>query len=149
MKIQVSLASLKQARWQELLLRFVLGGVVTVSAGVIAMKFGPIIGGLFLAFPALLPASLTLVERHEVQKKAERGLSGKQRGRKAAAADAAGAVLGGVGMVLFGFVVWQLASYGPWVVLPLAILTWTMAALSLWIVRKNHTACRDLFCKLK
>ncbi len=137
MKIQISVASLKETRWQELLVRFVLGGVITASAGLIAMNFGPIMGGLFLAFPALLPASLTLVEKHEVQKKAEKGLSGKQRGRQAAAADAAGAVLGGVGMVLFGLVVWQLASYGPWTVLPLATLAWTMVALSLWIVRKH------------
>jgi hypothetical protein len=108
------------------------------------MKFGPIIGGLFLAFPALLPASLTLVEKHEVQKKAEKGLSGTQRGRQAAAADAVGATLGGVGMIMFGFVVWQLASYGPWIVLPLAILAWTVIALSLWLMRKNWTAFRNL-----
>jgi Protein of unknown function (DUF3147) len=144
MKIQVSFAALKQARWHELVLRFFLGGVVTASAGAIAMRFGPIIGGLFLAFPALLPASLTLVEKHEVQKKAEKGLSGIQRGRQAAAADAAGATLGSVGMIMFSFVVWQLASYGPWIVLPLAILAWAVIALSLWLMRKNWTAFRNL-----
>src|SRR3954463_11070929 len=107
MKIQISLAALKQVGWHELALRFLLGGIITASAGVIAMKFGPVIGGLFLAFPALLPASLTLVEKHEVQKKKSKGLHGVQRGRQAAAADALGATLGSVGMVMFGLVVWQ------------------------------------------
>ena len=137
MKIQISVAALQQARWHELVLRFFLGGAITASAGVIAMKFGPNIGGLFLAFPALLPASLTLIEKHERQKKAEKGLSGTQRGRQAAALDAAGATLGGVGMIMFGFVVWQLASSGPWIVLPVATLAWTLIVLSLWRLRKH------------
>jgi len=69
MIIRLSLGALKQMRWKELGLRFTLGGVLTAATGMIAMKFGPVIGGLFLAFPAILPASLTLVEKHEVQKK--------------------------------------------------------------------------------
>jgi hypothetical protein len=31
---------------------------MTVVAGVIAARFGPIFGGLFLAFPAIFPAML-------------------------------------------------------------------------------------------
>jgi uncharacterized protein DUF3147 len=72
MNIRVTLGALKQMRLKELALRFGFGGAITAAAGIIAMKFGPVIGGLFLAFPAILPASLTLVENHEVQKKAQK-----------------------------------------------------------------------------
>jgi hypothetical protein len=138
MKIHVSLTAFRQIRWNELGLRFLLGGVITASAGFIAMKFGPVIGGLFLAFPAILPASLTLVEKHEVQKKAEKGMRGARRGRQAAAADAAGAILGSCGMIMFGFIVWQFApSYHPWIVLGSATLVWSTVALCLWMLRKH------------
>jgi hypothetical protein len=36
-------------------------GAITAAAGLIAGLYGPTIGGLFLAFPSILPASLTLV----------------------------------------------------------------------------------------
>jgi hypothetical protein len=41
-----------------------LGGVVTVVAGLLAKHYGPVFGGLFLAFPAIFPASATLVDKH-------------------------------------------------------------------------------------
>ena len=44
-------------------------GLITAVAGIIAKQFGPGIGGLFLAFPAIFPASATLIEKHEKQKK--------------------------------------------------------------------------------
>ena len=37
-------------------------------------RWGPGIGGLFLAFPAIFPASATLVEKHEKQKKNRAGI---------------------------------------------------------------------------
>lgn len=36
---------------------------VTALAGVIAKHYGPVIGGLFFAFPAIFPASATLIEK--------------------------------------------------------------------------------------
>ena len=137
MIIRASLAPLRQTAWRELLLRFALGGTITALAGLIAMEFGPVLGGLFLAFPAILPASLTLVEKHEMQKKAAKGLQGHRRAREAAAADAAGAILGSCGMVVFGFIVWQLASsYEPWFVLTTATLAWLTVSIGLWSLRK-------------
>ena len=47
-----------------------------------AEKFGPGIGGLFLAFPAIFPASATLIEKHEEQRKQVRGLQGTRRARE-------------------------------------------------------------------
>ena len=51
----------------------VLGGAMTVIAGLIAARFGAVIGGLFLAFPAILPATATLIERHVREGKEQKG----------------------------------------------------------------------------
>jgi Protein of unknown function (DUF3147) len=64
MIVQLNLSSLHETRWYEYLVRFALGGAMTVIAGLIAARFGPIVGGLFLAFPAIFPASATLIEKH-------------------------------------------------------------------------------------
>ncbi|MGH7183376.1 MAG: DUF3147 family protein [Nitrospiraceae bacterium] len=138
MNIQIHLAALRQLGWREFALRFLLGGVITASAGVVAMKFGPIVGGLLLAFPAILPASLTLVEKHENERTSAYGTRRGRRGRQAAAADAAGAVLGSVGMVVFGFLVWQGAPhYDPWIVLGSATCAWFVVAVGLWGICKH------------
>jgi hypothetical protein len=63
------------------------GGLITAIAGVIAKQFGPAVAGLFLAFPAMFPASATLIEKHEKQKKEKKGLHGAQHGREAASMD--------------------------------------------------------------
>jgi hypothetical protein len=88
MRIKISLASLKGIKWHEFLTRFLLGGSVTVATGLIAAHFGPVIGGLFLAFPAILPAGATLIEKHERDKKRAAGIPHTIRGRLAAALDA-------------------------------------------------------------
>ena len=85
MRIEADFSSLKQTNLREHLVRFVLGGAVTVAAGLIARRWGPVIGGLFLAFPAIFPAGATLIEQHEVKRKREIGRDGRRRGRLAAA----------------------------------------------------------------
>jgi hypothetical protein len=40
------------------------------------MEWGPAVVGLFLAFPAIFPASATLIEKHERQRKQRQGLTG-------------------------------------------------------------------------
>jgi hypothetical protein len=52
-----------------------------------------VFGGLFLAFPAIFPASATLVAKHETQKKQNAEIATSSRGPQAAAVDAAGAAL--------------------------------------------------------
>ena len=47
-----------------------------MATGIIAKKFGPGMGGLFLAFPAIFPARATLVEKHEKEKKQQAGMEG-------------------------------------------------------------------------
>jgi hypothetical protein len=62
MRIKADLSALAQTKWHDYAVRFLFGGFITALAGIIAKKFGPGIGGLFLAFPAILPASATLIE---------------------------------------------------------------------------------------
>ena len=88
MVVHVKLSALKEGRWYEYLVRFVLGGLATVVAGIVADTWGPAAGGLFLAFPAIFCASATLIEKHERQRKERKGLAGKERGKNAAALDA-------------------------------------------------------------
>ena len=55
MRLQLRFDSLKQTKPTEYVSRFVFGGLVTVLAGLVADHFGPVIGGLFLAFPGIFP----------------------------------------------------------------------------------------------
>ena len=76
MIVHAKISALKESRWYEHDARFALGGMTTLIAGVIADRFGPETGGLFLAFPAIFCASATLIEAHERKRKKEHGLDG-------------------------------------------------------------------------
>jgi hypothetical protein len=117
---EFSLKGLKETKAFEYALRFVFGGIVAVVATLIAKSAGPVAGGFFLAFPAMLPASLTLV--------------GRRDGRECAYDDARGACVGSVGMAAFAAVVWLLATARvPGVVpLALALTVWSVVAVSSW-----------------
>ena len=78
---------LRDVQPRHLAIRFAFGAAVSVVASVCGVVFSPVVGGMFLAFPAILPASLTLLEEKE--------------GTKAAVEDVGGAVLGSVGLVAF------------------------------------------------
>jgi len=110
----------KQTRWWEYVVRFVFGGLVTAAAGAIGMRWGPVVGGLFLAFPSILPASLTLVSRHS-------------KLPLAAGADALGATLGSCGLFVFGLLLWAFAPSVPaWLLLLAASLVWLLVACGTW-----------------
>ena len=136
MIVQLNLSALRETRWYEYLIRFALGGAMTVIAGLIADRFGPIVGGLFLAFPAIFPASATLIEKHVRQRKEKVGLSGARRGREAAALDAAGATLGSFGLAAFALIIWLLIERAPASALALATAAWLAVAVLAWILRR-------------
>ncbi len=101
MRVRVRLVGIRETKAHEYLVRFFVGGLITVAAGLIAEIYGPVIGGLFLAFPSILPASITLVQRHAEQE--ERGKNYRLRERiahQAAGVTAAGTTLGGGIIVL-------------------------------------------------
>lgn len=135
MKIQTNFSALRHTKWYEYGMRFLFGGIITAVTGIIANKFGPEVGGLFLAFPAIFPASATLIEKHEKQKKERKGLSGTKGGRLAAGVDAAGAAMGSGGLLLFALLVWKLLpSRQTALVLAGATLAWLVAAIAIWAV---------------
>ena len=139
MRIKIDPKSLRQIKWYECVIRFALGGAITVIAALLAKKFGPAVGGLFLAFPAIFPASATLVEKHEIEKKSQKGLHGEESGRDAAALDAAGAVMGSVGLALFALFVWlMLPDHSAWLTLSGAALLWFASSCFLWFVREHR-----------
>jgi Protein of unknown function (DUF3147) len=138
MRIKIDPSALKKTRWYEFAVRFLFGGLITAGAGMIAKEFGPGVGGLFLAFPAIFPASATLIEKHERQKKERAGLHGSGRGRKAAAIDAAGASIGSMGLFVFALVVKRfLVSHSSWLALLGAAVIWLAVSLLLWQIRKR------------
>ena len=138
MRIKIDPSALKRTRWHEFGVRFLSGGLITAAAGMIAKEFGPGVGGLFLAFPAIFPASATLIEKHEKQKKERAGVHGTIRGRKAAAVDAAGAAMGSIGLLAFALLVKRfLIGHSPWLVLIGATGVWLAVSLLLWQIRKR------------
>jgi hypothetical protein len=98
--------------------------------------FWPVIGGLFLAFPAIFPASATLIEKHVKERKEKSGLSGARRGKEAAALGAVGAALGSFGLAAFGVVIWLMIASSPGWALFLAAAAWLAVALVAWQVRR-------------
>jgi len=108
------------ARPSEIAIRFAFGAGIAIVAAVVGAVFGPKAGGLFLAFPAVLPATLTLLERKE--------------GTTKAWADASGGVLGAVGLAGFAFTALMLLRTNPVIALVLALLAWLLVAGGLYLL---------------
>jgi len=139
MIVQLKFAALKGITLREYLVRFVFGGFVCVAAGLVAKRFGPGIGGLFLAFPAIFPAGASLVEAHERKHKARIGVDGTNRGRAVASIDALGAAIGCIGLAGFGVTCWlglpRVASFAAF---GLASLVWLALSVAFWLLRKSR-----------
>jgi uncharacterized membrane protein (DUF4010 family) len=139
MIVTINTSGWKRTKWWELLLRFVLGGLVTAVAGILAKKLGPSFGGMFLAFPAILASSVTLVQKHERERKQKEGMSGAIRGRQAAGADAAGAAMGSIALIVFAVCVWKLLpAHNPGLVITIATLVWAGISSAVWFVWKKN-----------
>ena len=136
MRIKFNLSAMGQGRWYEYAERFCYGGIATALTGLIASRFGPEIGGLFLAFPAIFPAAASLVEKHERQKKMSAGFDGRPRGSQVAGVEAAGTAMGSIGLIAFASIAWNLIPRCPlWIALAIATLGWFAVAVSVWRVR--------------
>ena len=55
MIVQLNPSALRETHWYEYLIRFALGGAVTVVAGLIAARFGPVSGACFWPFRRFFP----------------------------------------------------------------------------------------------
>jgi hypothetical protein len=76
MPVRMDGSALRDSKLSQYTLRFLFGGIVTAIAGLVAQRHGPVVAGLLLAFPAIFPASATLIEKHEKQQKEKNGMSG-------------------------------------------------------------------------
>jgi hypothetical protein len=134
MKVHASFEGLRKTKWYEYATRFLIGGAITAVTGLIAKEFGPTVGGLFLAFPAIFPASATLLEKHETQKKQRAGKNPGHRGQDAAALDAAGAAMGCIGLIAFAVLIWIfLPRYSTGLVLVGSTVAGLLIAISVWL----------------
>jgi hypothetical protein len=107
---------IRELRARELGYRFVAGAVTSIAAGAVTLGFGPRVGGILLAFPAILAASLTLIEEQEDSAEARE--------------DARGAVIGGFALVLFAVVAaLTLGKLSGAIALLLAAAAWFAGAL--------------------
>jgi uncharacterized YccA/Bax inhibitor family protein len=114
----IDLGGLKGKKPKDYLLRFVFGASISLAAALISLKF-QLLGGLFLAFPAILPASLTLVER--------------DAGREQASIDAQGAIIGAIGLLAFALVAaFGIKTIGAIPALIAAAMTWLVVSLSIY-----------------
>jgi hypothetical protein len=137
MLVRFKLAALKETQAHEYLVRFALGGLTSVAAGLVADYGGPALGGLMLAFPAIFCASATLIEKHERAKKQSKGLQGARRGKQAAALDAAGAAWGSIAMAAFAVAIYFLAAGSPFACLAAASLVWLAVAIAVFFARRK------------
>jgi len=143
MRIKFDFSVLTETKWYEYAVRFLFGGAITVLTGLLAKRFGPVFGGLFLAFPAIFPASATLVEKHEKEKKLKAGITKTNRGRQAAALDARGAAMRSVGLTCFALTVWKLLPGGnAGLVLLEALVLWSGVSILIWQGRNSHRSVR-------
>jgi hypothetical protein len=140
--IRFSASSLKEGRWYEYVIRFALGGAATVLTGLISSRYGAFIGGLFLALPAIFCASATLIEKHEIRRKREAGLSGERRGQMAAAIDSAGAALGAIGMLTFAIVFSLTVETSIAAAFISASFAWLLISVAAWYVRRKMRSAR-------
>lgn len=136
MLVRLDLSAVRATEWYEFAIRFALGGLATALAGAIASVCGPAVGGLFLAFPAIFPASATLIEKHERKRKERLGCPGARRGKDAAALESAGAAMGSLGLVAFGAVVGFIPPGAVWLAFPSACAAWLIVSLGVWWLRR-------------
>jgi hypothetical protein len=125
----LELGNLRKVRFRDCAIRFAFGAAISVVAGVVALRFGHKIGGVFLAFPAILPASLTLVAHKESDHHAS--------------INAEGAVLGGIALVGFSLTAYLfLPRIGAWALL-VAGAIWAMVAVALYFIARRWLASED------
>jgi hypothetical protein len=112
---------LREVKPGDLLIRFALGAAISIVAGLVSLIVNAKAGGLFLAFPTILPATLTLIEKNESKRDAEE--------------DDAGALLGSVAMASFAVTaVWGLSVLAAGAALAAASGSWLLTAIGLYVI---------------
>ena len=123
------LGRIKKTRFRDFAVRFVFGGAISVIAALIGTVFNESIGGIFTAFPAILMASLTLID--------------KQEDREHASYDSLGAALGAVGFIACAFFISR--TLGQWPVaasLGMGLLIWLVVSVGLYTLHALVSSLR-------
>ena len=138
MRLRLRFDSLRETTPMEYARHFAAGGFVTVAASLIAQRYGPVIGGLFLAFPGIFPPSISLVAKHKREREAAQGFVGVRSAQAEASVEAAGASAGAAGLGAFGLVLWKgLPGHPLALVLLVAAAAWAMVSYAMWWLREK------------
>ncbi|WP_052443353.1 DUF3147 family protein [Streptacidiphilus neutrinimicus] len=114
-RIRLDPSAAGKVKPRDMGLRFAFGAAVSALAALIAYGTGAKTGGMFLAFPAIALASLTLVADNEVLRRARD--------------DARGAVFGTLGLLAFALTGWQLLPCtSAWSALTAATAAWSVVS---------------------
>lgn len=109
-------SKLRHVSRRDLGYRFVAGALTSIVAGSTTLAFGPRVGGVLLAFPAILVACLTLIAHEE--------------DREEAREDAHGAILGAVALIVFAAIAGLgFGHLSAALVLALATIAWLVVAI--------------------
>jgi hypothetical protein len=119
--VRVKPRQVRQARPRDLLVRFLFGAVTSIVAAVVGIAFGPRAGGVMLAFPATLAASVTLIAEEQDVEEA------REDARRAVDGAVALGCFAAVGALLFG-------RLPGGVVLAIAAATWGVVAIGVDLV---------------
>jgi uncharacterized membrane protein (GlpM family) len=142
--VGIHLGAVRDLPVGDLAIRFAFGAAISAIAGVVAILAGSEVGGILLAFPAILPATLTLIEKDEGERQAE-DLD-------------VGSILGAAALAAFAVVIWQYMTVNPApVILALATIAWLAAAVMLYLALRVvsrpkgplHQAIAELLQKTK
>ena len=118
---QLDLGTLRKQKAGDYLVRFAFGAGISAVAAIIGIELGPKLGGVLLAFPAILPASLTLIER--------------KSNRDEAVVDATGAIIGAVALIVFAAAAaWAMPRLDPILSVVLAGVLWAVSAIALYVL---------------
>ena len=118
-RIRFTPGGIRKLSGKQSLIRFCAGAGASLVAALVSQFAGSAAGGPLLALPAILIASLTLIADED--------------GLRAAIDDSRGAVLGGIGLVVFAAIAWRLFGRLPtWLVLVLATGGWVATSLALY-----------------
>lgn len=123
-------SALKDLSIGELAIRFAMGALASLAAGLVAQAFGTRLGGIPLALPAIFVASITLEQRKD--------------SRDAMQHQVTGAPLGALGMIAFALTVVALVERLPLAaVLALATLAWVAVSLAAYLIVQLVCRPRD------
>lgn len=137
-RIGCDLSKLGKTKPTAYLTRFLFGCALTFVFSLISKWAGPVIGGLFLAFPGIYPPGSSFVEKKEEERKLEAGMEGRMRARSLAGAHAVGAGAGCFGLMGFAAIMWLgLPRFGLAASLAIGTAGWFALSFGAWALRER------------